>query len=382
MLKHYRVVIIGAGPAGSACAIALQKQGIDVALVDAGKPKKYHIGESIPPGMNLLLKELDIYSAFLEDKHEPCYGSCSYWGSHLRGYNDFIISPHGHGWHLDRVKFNAFMAEQAEARGVNLFHSHQYLSSQKENDTYFLQLRSPNGDDKQLQAKVVIDATGTKAIFAQEQGSKKVHLRGLTCLAMRYRLNSDREAAHLSYLESMPLGWWYATRIPNQEMLVSLYSDSETIKHYNLHQPEVWNALLEKTRSINDVLGDAEPLSEKRMGFQAETYYLDRMCGENWLAIGDAATTYDPIMANGITKAVKHGVNSAYAIYEFLINGRESFISFEEEMKKEFWDYQEERARFYQSEKRWSALHFWKEMHNSSEVKSPEPETVQGLREL
>ena len=59
-----------------------------------------------------------ILEKFLAEGHDPCYGSCSYWGDDKRGYNDTILSPYGHGWHLDRKRFNLFLAKQAQQNGV------------------------------------------------------------------------------------------------------------------------------------------------------------------------------------------------------------------------------------------------------------------------
>jgi len=73
--RTHNIVIIGAGPAGCSCAISLLNAGIqEVTIIDNSKGGKFHIGESIPPDMNLLLKQLGIYESFLKEGHEPCYG--------------------------------------------------------------------------------------------------------------------------------------------------------------------------------------------------------------------------------------------------------------------------------------------------------------------
>ena len=136
----HSIVIIGAGPAGCSCAISLLNAGLsDVYIIDNAKGGKFHIGESIPPDMNLLLKQLGVYESFLEEGHEPCYGSCSYWGSPLRGYNDSMLSPHGHGWHLDRSKYNQFLVDESLKKGAKIIKEATYLGSQKTATGYQIQ---------------------------------------------------------------------------------------------------------------------------------------------------------------------------------------------------------------------------------------------------
>jgi hypothetical protein len=94
-----------------------------VLLADAGGCDRLdgiRIGESIPPDTALLLAELGLLPGFLAQGHERCLGSCSSWGDDALGYNDFVTNPHGPGWHLDRNRFDTFLAHQAAGRGARL----------------------------------------------------------------------------------------------------------------------------------------------------------------------------------------------------------------------------------------------------------------------
>jgi len=49
MTKHFDVIILGAGPAGTACAMALENKGLKVALIDkATFPRDKICGDAIP----------------------------------------------------------------------------------------------------------------------------------------------------------------------------------------------------------------------------------------------------------------------------------------------------------------------------------------------
>src|SRR5690606_4900146 len=101
----------------------------NITVITAGRSGKFQIGEHIPPPANNLLRTLDIYTDFLKEDHQPSYHHCSYWGDNKRGYNDTILSPYGHGWHLDRQRFNDFLCRMLHNKGIKVMEETQYKRS-------------------------------------------------------------------------------------------------------------------------------------------------------------------------------------------------------------------------------------------------------------
>src|SRR5215831_14372489 len=80
----YDVAIVGAGPAGSACAVHLARAGMDVVLVDrAAFPRDKPCAEYLSPASEPLLDELGVLDA-LEAAHP----------ARLLGFR--IFAPGGH----------------------------------------------------------------------------------------------------------------------------------------------------------------------------------------------------------------------------------------------------------------------------------------------
>ena len=120
MSRDFSVIVAGGGPAGSAAAIVLAKSGRRVLLVDDSAPRAFRIGEALPPAAVPLLRDLGVLDRFLADKHLPCFGNVSSWGSEELAATDFLFNPHGHGWHLDRARFDAMLRSVAEESGAAL----------------------------------------------------------------------------------------------------------------------------------------------------------------------------------------------------------------------------------------------------------------------
>lgn len=364
--SHFRVAIIGAGPAGSACALALVQRGVsDVVLIEASDFSQFCIGESIPPESLRLFQSLEIDQAFLREGHAPCYGSCSYWGSDKRGYNDHLLNPLGHGWHLDRRKFNQFLARQAQIRGVDL----RINTTLKEvvttaSSAYELHLATQTAGmsgHSQIYADFVIDASGSRAVFARKCGSQKLRAEALICLARRFSIkDAQLEKNGLTHLEAVQHGWWYAANLPDKTLLLALYSDAETIKRLQLQQVHAWEAQLALAPHTHQLARSGKPLSAHILSYPAPVYCLDQLHGANWLAIGDAASACDPLTSQGIYKAISNAIAAA----DVIVNKRE-IHEFSHSIRTQYQQYLATCQHYYWLEQRWPEAPFWQKYHAS-----------------
>ncbi|MCB0397103.1 MAG: tryptophan 7-halogenase [Flavobacteriales bacterium] len=369
-----KVAILGGGPAGCACALSLQMENPqDVILVDAEPAMPFRIGETVPPEINEALRKLGIYHEFSQEGHLPCYGSVSYWGSPKRGYNDFILSPYGHGWHLDRSAFNRFMVKQVEKKGHRVLGQTTYKAARRsESNSWDLHLVDNMGKMITLNASVVVDATGQRASFATQQGRKKLEDQGLICTVTRFDMSlKNQEVSKTTHLEAFRHGWFYATPLPDKVFLLALFTDVETVKRGGLHYQDGWMQMLEKTEHTKLLIKGMHAMDSRPLGFAAPSYHLDVPYGKGWLAIGDSAAAYDPITSGGILKALSDGMRSASAIHKFFGQG-ENFSNYGAECERRNNEYLERRETYYHAENRWNRGGFWKKMQDATHTFRPQ----------
>jgi len=364
--QRYRVAIIGGGPAGSACALALTQRGVaDILMLEAGDYSQFRIGESIPPETWRALQALGIAQAFVQEGHAPCYGSCSYWGSDKRGYNDTLMNPLGHGWHLDRCKFDRFLATQAHNQGVHVITQARLAASTPTAQAGFLldvALGGPAARRRtRLQVDFVVDASGTRAVFARQRGSRKRGTNPLVCLAAPFAiLDREPQRSSLTHLEAVEHGWWYGAHVPDARVLLAFYTDAATVKAQRLQHPQRWMTLLEAAVNSARLLHHTAPLSGGILSFPVPSYCLAPLYGAGWLAIGDAASAYDPIMSQGIHKALANGVLAAETISTS--SGGQRFAH---SVATAYQHYVSMRRYVYGLEQRWPEAPFWKEQHDN-----------------
>lgn len=365
---HCDVAIIGAGPAGAATALALSRldTGRVVLLEQRMASDRPPIGESIPPQSRLLLERLGVWRAFLADAHDDCLGTCSSWGSSTLGYNDFLFDPHGTGWHLDRARFNACLVEQAVAKGTDLHVRARVHRVHRTPDASFtLYTGADNGE---LHARFVVDATGQAATIGRALGARRCLLHRLTCAAAFLSPPAERGLGRLAMLEAVDYGWWYAARLPGGRIAALVATDPTTLQQESLHTGHGWISHLQQTRHLARAL-DHTTLDGHIHVRAAPSTVLEPCAGDGWAAVGDAACAFDPLLAQGIYKALTDGLDAAPAITQWLHGKPDGLTNYSSAMTARFNEYRINRRRFYQLEQRWPHTPFWQEQ------RSPDDET-------
>lgn len=345
-------VIIGGGPAGLATALALHAKGArKMTVVEAGHYDEVRIGESVPPDIRPLMARLGILSDFEQQGHDPCYGSCSSWGSDEMGFNDFVTNVHGHGWHLDRARFDGFLADQVRSRGISLLTGHRFREIEV-TDTGFSCLLHKGTEERWLNARQVVDAGGVGALLSSRLGARKRIVDQLIAVCQFIDLPDDHGLEQLTLLEAVEYGWWYAARLPGNRAAVAVASDSNIVKSRNLNLRRYFKEHFENTRYLSQSLRGARWPDDHGTVHLAASSIQQPSCGAGWVAVGDAASCYDPISAQGIYKALD---NALYAA-EFLSG---AVTDYDDRIRSQFSDYLRNRRFFYAMEQRWKASEFW-----------------------
>lgn len=362
-----RVVVLGGGIAGCAAALALSDRGIgDVLIVDAGSYDGFQIGETIPPDTRLLLERLHLWDGFVGQGHEPCLGSRSAWGADVVGYNDFLLDPHGVGWHLDRRKFGAFLAERAARSGAEVRSNARFVAAEREAEGTLAVLLQTGEGLERISARFVVDATGTHSRFAKAMGARPLLHDRLLWIGGVLDRPADLQPSRLTMIEAVEYGWWYAARVPDGRTIVGAITDAETNRRIALHRPGRWRLHLEKTGHMAAWLAGCRFGSDRLTIRPAPSFVLDRICGSDWLAVGDAAAAYDPIASQGIHKALSDGLLSAAAIADRLAGVRSAIDGYAASVAAGFADYLNNRNYLYDRERRWPSSTFWQNRARAS----------------
>jgi flavin-dependent dehydrogenase len=334
----------------------------DVVVVDAHGRPQWRIGEAIPPASGAVLRRLGLWDAFLAQGHLPSVGSCASWGKPALGYNDFLLDMQGRGWHLDRAGFDAMLSAAVSAAGCTLMRGFRLRTAERGDDgDYRLGFEGEDGARMGVAAGFLVDATGIAAGAARRLGVARNPIDCLAVVSAIFDLAAPAEVPSQTLLEACEYGWWYAAKLPGERMIVALAV--EPAQHRRFGETGAWLAHLHRTSHAarwltrgRAVLGGSGELATAL----APSAILSRVVGERWLAVGDAASSYDPISAQGIVKALCDGEAAAEAIAgSFGGAGEAPLDAYQDGVFARFRDYLRLRQYLYGLERRWPQAPFW-----------------------
>ena len=360
--RRVDVAVVGGGPAGAAAALTLTTYTTrSVALVERSGYEGWRVGESLSPAASPLLQYLGAWDAFQDQGHIPVYGTAAAWGSDALVLRDFLFSGQRPGWHLDRRRFDAGLAMLAAERGAAMYtRTAVQRIGWSDRGRWRIILREDRGAAaSEIEARFVVDATGTTAFVARQMGARRVVSDRLMGLVGVFQLGSSAfSRERFTLVEATAYGWWYATRVSEDRMVVALMTDPDILKARRLQAPSAWATLARTTRHLAAHIRGAA-LLEGPVGRVAHSQILQPVIGTGWLATGEAAAAFDPLSSMGIGYALLSGIEAARATDAALQGRTDELGSYAVAVKRHFERYLAMRRAYYRLERRWPDAPFW-----------------------
>lgn len=239
------------------------------------------------------------------------------WGSDEAERRCFENEPFGNGWHLDRPYFEMQLQEFVKNRNIQFYQNWQFLSAKYGKNEIILTATDSGGKINHLKSSFIVDASGRSSVVARNFGVRRRVIDRLTC----YYFVLNGESAILkgqSIVEATKDGWWYMAPLNHSRIVVNFMTDSDIFrsseKTIELSLLDSLNETKLCSRYLNVINNRLNITVQNRT---STTSVLEQPGGVNWLAVGDAVATYDPLTSYGITSAMGGGIYAATAIKKY-----------------------------------------------------------------
>src|SRR3989441_4526074 len=319
-----RVAIVGAGPAGSALAILLARQGAAVTLFDHGRPPALLVGESLVPAVVPILKRLDIEQETAElGLLKP--GVSFAWSPVDRfsfSFARFAPAVPPYAYNIPRPRFDEALLAKAVASGVHRVVAHARLEPAGSDGTGAeLALgRDAVAAAPSLQGRqpdLIVDATGRARQAAR-------------ALKIPARVGPRNDVAHFAHFEGfrwdeapgqvliarLQAGWSWRIPLKNWLSVGIVLGREDAAGLGRTPEERLERAIVVDTWLSSTVAGC------KRVTAVAtySNYQLisERGAGPGWVAIGDAFGFVDPMLSPGVFLALRSAEVVADAVAPFL----------------------------------------------------------------
>jgi flavin-dependent dehydrogenase len=356
------VGVIGAGPAGAVAAQTLARGGARVEFWESLPGPRWRIGETLPPDARPLLGRLGVLGQFEADGHLPSFGNLSAWGVPTLEASDFIFQPYGNGWQLDRERFDTSLARAAEAAGAVLRYGTRLAGVRREGDGWSV-WGSCGGSRREMRARWLVDATGRRTIVARHLGALRSEVDHLVCVySIGRRLRADREPDRdtRTLVEAVPDGWWYTAVMPRGRRTVAWLCDRDILRDHPKRTRDWFRARLQTTTHVwRTVEQHGYEFDDPPRFTGASSARSVPPGGPGWLAVGDAAASFDPLSSQGLVNALRTGLQAGQAISDALAGDLAAAQRYLLDVEDTWLTYLRTRLAYYRSETRWMELPFW-----------------------
>lgn len=331
MAKHYPVVIVGGGPAGSAAATILCQHGIRCAVFERERFPRFHIGESLIPDTYWTLRRMNLIDK-LRNSHFVKKYSVQFVADDGRLSAPFYFMQHrahesSQTWQVLRSEFDELLLRTAEEHGADVYQGTRVSDVLFEGDRAVgIRVSGSDGEPREIRSEVVIDASGQSSLLMHKLGLKipdPVLRKGAiwTYFEGAYRDQGLDEGATLVLQVQGKKGWFWYIPLHNNIVSVGITADFDYlftgrgVDHGRIYQEE-----LDRCPAVKERVAPGRRVA-RYFATKDFSYRAKQAAGNGWVLAGDALGFLDPLYSSGVMLALRSGELVADAVAEALACG-------------------------------------------------------------
>jgi flavin-dependent dehydrogenase len=313
-------IVIGGGPAGSTVGALLARAGRRVRIYDRERFPRFHVGESLLPQSEPLLRRLGVWEQL------AAAGFQRKWGAHFTfepdgGSNHITFAgalgrkPPPQAFQVRRAEFDHLLLKNAAAAGAEVCEGVEVLAVRFDGERAAgVRVRHADGREEDVAARVTFDATGREALLGGQlklrerdpvlrQAAMFSHYRGA-------RMGLGKDGGDILVVGG-PAGWYWMIPLDAETTSVGVVFPGGVMAERRGRPLEaLYEELLAASPEVAGRVAGAERV-EAVHPLADFSYRLRRFAGDGWVTVGDAACFLDPVFSSGVHVALTTGTRAA-----------------------------------------------------------------------
>lgn len=320
---RFDVIVIGAGPAGCLAAANLIKKGFSVKLLEQLTFPRFVIGESLLPHSMDFLEQTDLLGAVEKFGFQKKTGACFY---HHAERCDFLFSDQfTQGWtytyQVKRADFDKLLADQVGSMGADIEFNATVTSVDFSNAERKVRYNQANGQQKELSARFVIDASGYGRVLP-----RLLHLevpvdsppRGAVFTHFKDPNRNNEESQNIFiHAFNDNTAWIWSIPFSDHTASVGIVGNTPYVQSCLANNGEKYFEVLQSFPELNKRFRTEDNLFDLRT-VQNYSVSVSQLHGEGYVLCGNATEFLDPVFSSGVTLALSSAFFASLLVAEDL----------------------------------------------------------------
>ncbi len=312
------VLVIGAGPAGSAVSSMLTNSGHDVLVMEKTVFPRFSIGESLLPQCMVDLEKAGLLEAVQQQNFQVKDGANFTFKEQFSSFlfKDKFSDGPSTTYQVQRAQFDNALIEQAQKMGVQVQFDRELKSIDINNEgTSKAYFQNKEGVEQQVNFKFVVDASGFGRALPKQLDldlpSDFPSRQSLFChFKDNFSQDFDRQKILVAVHDENPDIWFWVIPFSDGTSSLGVVGEQKYFDAIEGTSKEKLDHFVSGSKQLSAFLQNAE-FHQDIKTIKGYASNVKSLYGDNFVLLGNAGEFLDPVFSSGVTIALRSATLAA-----------------------------------------------------------------------